>query len=103
MKTTFLINNILYRIPDRMVPGIERYINDHIRPGRFLQAVICNDLKESFGRADDENFENIAAYVAFFYNEAPGDCWGSKQKMESWINNHPTDSHHEPTGDTGNP
>ena len=74
-----------FYIPERMMGGIERYINDKINPGDFLQAVICNDLREAVGRADDENIRNLPAYVAYFYNEAPSLCWGSKEKMEAWL------------------
>lgn len=85
MKTTFLINNINYRIPNRMVPAIERYINDHIRPENFLQAVICNDLKEAVFHANPENLLNFPAFIYFFHWEVPSGCHGSKEKMEKWI------------------
>lgn len=71
-------------IPERMMDGIQRYINDGIIPGDFLQAVICNNLREAVGRADDENLVNLPAFVMYFYNEAPGLCWGSKDKMDAW-------------------
>ncbi|MBT8489906.1 MAG: hypothetical protein KJN62_02540 [Deltaproteobacteria bacterium] len=74
-----------FYIPARMGSGIKRYIKNRIRPGDFLSAVICNDLKESCGRADDENMANLPAYVAYFYNYAPSPCWGSKEKMELWL------------------
>lgn len=72
-------------IPGRMMKGIERYVEERILPGDFLQAIICNDLKETIGRADDENLRNIPAYVAFFYNETPATCWGSEIKMNNWL------------------
>ena len=71
-------------IPERMMPGIKRYVEKGIIPGTFLQAVICNNLKEAFMLADDENFKNIAAYVGYFYNEVPADAWGSHEKMMQW-------------------
>lgn len=74
-----------FYIPDRMFGGIERYINDHVCPGDFLTAVIRNDLKEAVGRADEENMRNLPAYVGYFYNEAPSECWGSPEKMETWL------------------
>lgn len=74
-----------YYIPDRMGGGIDRYVNEGIIPGKFLQAIICNDLFVAFGKADDENFHNIAAYVDYFYNHAPATCHGSKEKMEAWV------------------
>lgn len=74
-----------FYIPSYMMGGIERYIRKGIPPGDFLTAVICNDLAESVARADDENIANLPAYVAYFYNEAPGYCWGSKERMKEWM------------------
>ena len=74
-----------FYIPDRMMPALKRYIEEKIPPGHFLTAVICNDLTEACGRADDENMANLPAYVAYLYNEAPANCWGSKKKMKLWL------------------
>lgn len=76
-----------FYIPDRMMGGIERYVNDHIKPGDFLCAIICNDLKEAVGKADEENMANLPAFVAYFYNETPFNCWGSKERLEAWLKN----------------
>lgn len=86
MKTTFQVRGKTYAIPERMVVPIERYINHRVKPGPFLQAVICNDLKGAMSQADDVNFANLPAYIAFFHNEAPGGCCGSPGKMEEWVN-----------------
>ena len=72
------------RIPERMMGGIRRYIDHGIEPGHFLTAVICNDLREAVGRADEENVQLLREYVLFFYNEAPSPCWGSPEKMRAW-------------------
>ena len=74
-----------YYIPARMMEGIIRYIDKRIKPGDFLTAVITNDLTEAVSRADEENMQNLPAYVNYFYNEAPSPCWGSKEKMEEWL------------------
>ena len=74
-------------IPERMMPSIERYVKHGQIPGNFLQAVICNDLKNAFMAADDENFENLGAYVGYFYNEVPANCWGSHETMLQWAEN----------------
>jgi len=72
-------------IPLYMGESIKNYINYGIPPGGFLSAVICNDLRGAVGKADDINIKNLPAYVAYFYNEAPGNCWGSSEIMDSWI------------------
>jgi hypothetical protein len=72
-------------IPERMGGGIERYIKHGIPPGHFLTALLENDLFEAVGKADDENIANIPAYCAYFYNEAPSPCHGSKKIVAAWI------------------
>lgn len=74
-----------FYIPERMIGGLRRYVDNRIPPGDFLQAVICNDLVEACGRADAENARNLPAYVAWLYNEAPRPCWGSRDAMEAWL------------------
>ena len=74
-----------FTIPNYMMAGIRRYIKKGIPPGDFLRAVICNDLTDAVSRADDVNLYNLPAYAGYFYNEAPGNCWGSREKMEKWI------------------
>ena len=72
-------------IPERMHGGIIRYIVNHISPGDFLTAVITNDLREAFDRADDENIIILKRYVCWFYDCAPTSCWGSKEDMAYWL------------------
>ena len=82
------MSNYIFRefyIPERMMGSLRRYIDEKIRPGNFLSAVIRNDLRDACGLADDENLTNLPAYVAYFYNEAPSICWGSQAKMVAWL------------------
>ena len=79
-------------IPGHMVESLERYIQRRIQPGHFLSAVISNDLQESCARADSDNQKILPAYVAYLYNEAPGACWGSPEKMQNWLNSGEEDS-----------
>ena len=74
-----------FHISPRMMSGIQRYIEQGIPPGSFLCAIIDNNLKEAVGRADNENLRNLPAFVAYFYNEAPGPCWGSFEKRQAWM------------------
>ena len=72
-------------IPERMMGSIRRYIVTGVEPGGFLSAVICNDLRDAVGQADGENLALIPAYVKFFYNDAPSECWGSREKFKAWV------------------
>lgn len=72
-------------IRKEMVEALERYVQDRIPVGDFLRAVLENNLTEAIGRADDGNLQNIQAYAAWLHNEAPSDCWGSKEKVAKWL------------------
>jgi hypothetical protein len=72
-------------IDPHMLAAIERYTVQRIKPGSFLQAVICNDLQRAVGLADEENMHNLPAFCHYFYFEAPSKCWGSPEKMDAWL------------------
>jgi len=72
-------------LPHHMIPGIKLYIEMGVEPGGFLEALLENNLVRSFNTADDVNFRSMAAWASFLYNKAPSDCWGSKAKVDSWI------------------
>jgi hypothetical protein len=73
-------------IPDNTAYGLRQYIDHHIRPGSFLTAVLCNDLRESFSCADEENSDNLQSIVAWLYNEAPSAAWGNRERFVWWLN-----------------
>ena len=74
-----------YYIPDIVMAGLQRYINDHMKPGDFLLAVLKNDFNMAVAHADDENAVNLKAYMGYLNNEAPGNCWGSPEKVKAWL------------------
>ena len=65
--------------------SIDRYVKDRIPTGDFLRAVLANDLREAFGRADAENIATMYQIVSYCWNEIPGKCWGSHEKVDSWL------------------
>lgn len=73
-----------FYIPSRMMSGINMWVTHGIRPGSFLNAVLENNLRSACECADDENIVNLPAYIAYFYNDAPSQCWGSKEKVDAW-------------------
>jgi len=74
-----------YRLPSATANGIARYLALRIATGDFLRAVLENDLKNSMGRADEENRESLFRWVSFLHNEAPSCCWGSPEKVDAWL------------------
>jgi hypothetical protein len=77
-----------YHIPDRMMPSIHNYIQYGVEPGSFLSAIIRNDLTYAVLSADEENMDNIPAFVSYFHEKAPAICWGNAEIMDIWIESH---------------
>ena len=73
--------------PD-ILDSIRRYAEHGVPTGSFLRAVLENDLREAFGRADDDNREAMFHIVRFCWNEIPGDCWGTPARVKAWIDKH---------------
>ena len=77
-----------FTIRSDMLTALETYVEHGVPVGDFLRNVICNDLKNAVGHADDDNLRNLPAFVGWFYNEAPMGCHGSEQAYLTWIDDH---------------
>ena len=75
----------LHTLPGHMHSAMRLYIERGYRPGSFLSAVLCNDLMEAIGRADDANVRALNAYAIYLYNYAPSACYGSPDKYDAWV------------------
>jgi hypothetical protein len=71
-------------IPEPMIGGLVRWIEHGVPPGHFLTAVLSNDLRGAFERADSDNLPLIRDYLVFLYNYAPMGCWGSEHAFRTW-------------------
>ncbi len=74
-----------YRIPSYMERALRAYVIHHKEPGKFLQAVIQNNLCEAVNRADEKNMFIIRGWVGIFYNFTPSLCHGSVEKYREWV------------------
>lgn len=71
--------------PQHLKESLARYVEIKIECGGFLTAILENNLKEAIGRADHINIELIPHIVAYCYNSLPSTCWGSPEKVNSWL------------------
>jgi hypothetical protein len=71
-------------LPAHMVHGVLGYIERGEPVGGFLTALLTNDLRRTFERADIINQEAVPVYVRFLYNYAPQGCWGSIERFDAW-------------------
>lgn len=72
-------------IEHRFKETIDAYVETGRPTGSFIQCVLENDLAGAIGRADLEAMDNLRHIVAYLYNEVPGGCWGSKQRVKEWL------------------
>ena len=76
-----------YGIPAHCCDSLAGYITGEYRHvGSFLSALLSNNLRDTFVRADDINQQAIKTYVGFLYNYAPSGCRGSVEKFPGWLN-----------------
>lgn len=67
--------------------SLDAYAKDGRPTGSFLEAVLANDLKEAFGRADNFNRWFMFPIVKYVYNEMPSICQGSYENVRAWLAN----------------
>jgi hypothetical protein len=65
--------------------GIDRYVAERVPTGSFIRAVLENNLREAFGRADDDNRADLFEIVCYCYNDIPAGCWGSPERVRRWL------------------
>jgi hypothetical protein len=65
--------------------SISLYVRKGSNPGHFLAAVLANDLMGATSRADDESFGDLKAITMFIYNDVPGMCCGTREKVNAWL------------------
>lgn len=72
------------RIPEITRESIDAWAESARPVGGFVQAVLENNLREAFARADRENTAAMHDIVSYRYNEIPGLCWGSPERVAEW-------------------
>lgn len=70
---------------DYMEGAMQRYVEHGANPGHFLMALLSNDLKETYARADNINALKIQEWVTFCYSEIPASSWGSARAVKEWM------------------
>ena len=73
-----------YMVPQHNWEGLLLWVNEGIEPGGFLQAVLRNDLRGAFERADMINRFCIREILCWLVTEAPVGCWGSAEDYDAW-------------------
>lgn len=74
-----------YDVPNSVRESLDRYVNQGIKPGGFVTAVLENNLMEAIGRADHINIEFLKDICGHIYNNLPAPCHGSPAKVQAWL------------------
>lgn len=73
------------KLPTRTLVALTLYRLKRTRPGQFLTYCLENNFVQAVCLADDDNFKAIRAIARYIYNEMPGKCWGSPEKVNAWV------------------
>lgn len=71
-------------IPEITRESIDAWAQSARPTGGFLRAVLENDLREAFSRADYDNTLAMPAIMSYVYNNVPSLCWGSPERVAEW-------------------
>jgi hypothetical protein len=79
------------QVPPADVVALEAYADRRVLPRPFLYYVLVNDLAKAvtYGGV---NVQHLPAYVSYLYRILPLDAWGSREKVDAWLN-HRASSH----------
>lgn len=72
-------------IPDYTLEAIFNHVGHRQQVGHFVTALLCNNLKETFNRADSENVVAIRGLVTLLHCHIPAIAWGSESYVEQWL------------------
>ena len=73
-------------VPEHLHGGLRRYIEQGLRPGGALWAILCNGPAFSvLAKCDDEVAPRLRDIYRFLYTYAPGRCWGTQELCEAWL------------------
>lgn len=73
-------------VPIGLRDGIINYLVRRLPPGHFMCALLENNLLECFNRADPTAWAAVPNILRFFVNDVPSSCWGTKEKVDAWLN-----------------
>jgi hypothetical protein len=67
------------------IDALDRYVEQRIRPGSFLTAVLENDLQRAVANADQNALALLPYIVRYVFNSLPLSCCGSPDIVKAWL------------------
>ena len=75
-------------LPSTLRDGMQRYVEQSIRPGDFLFAVLQDKLSDSVLHCTHEALTDLPEIVRWLIWSAPPDCYGSAERVKAWLGNY---------------
>lgn len=72
-------------VPPHLREGIINHIQTGRGVGNFLDAVLCNDLRNAIFCADRVSLQALPTIVRWLHNYAPSQCHGNENHVRGWI------------------
>lgn len=72
-------------VPARIRRSLDDYAASGLPTGACLRAVLSNDLRQAFARADVEVAAAMPAILAYISSRLPFGSWGSPEAVDAWI------------------
>lgn len=73
------------QVPERIKRVIDDYVLLGHRPGDCMMAILANDLRAAYSRADVEHVAAMPAIMLYLRSSIPAACWGSYDEVNAWI------------------
>lgn len=64
------------------------YVLNGLPPGGFGEALLSNDLMETFARADQHNLLYLTTIITWVTNRVPAVAHGSPERVRLWLKAH---------------
>ena len=77
------VNN--YGANERLIHCLVGYVEKRWAPGDALTGMLENDLRKFMSHADAHTKADMDNLFKFVYNVLPGNCWGSKEKVNTFL------------------
>lgn len=74
-----------YSLPDWFLPAVLHWL-EHGEAAGVLLYMLRNDFVQAICAARQELVPMLRGCGLFIYNDLPVDCWGSREKMDAWMN-----------------
>lgn len=84
---------------DYMAGAVQRYVEQGLEPGGFMQALLTNHLFDAVRRADGLNIAHIPQWVVWIETHLPLACYGSRDRYQAWMDGFRTPDETIPSSD----